>query len=161
MAAQMMMIAIYSDYLIVQPVLQVNITTSISMTSQKITQLSLYLADKYDNLRQLSDFLACDRDAGGNIDLLYRLYYKLQWFSNHNYLLIDIVQVQSLTKDSDVCKIKIVFNYLWQDNFFFLNQTKLPEVSKPKCTKGPLCFDNILCRSTWTEKIFMPLRSGI
>ena len=33
MAAQMMMIAIYSDYLIVQPVLQVNITTSISMTS--------------------------------------------------------------------------------------------------------------------------------
>ena len=161
MAAQMMMIAIYSDYLIVQPVLQVNITTSISIISQKITQLSLYVAEKYDKIRQLSDFLACDKDACGNIGLQYRLYYKLQWFSNHNYLLIDIVQVQSLTKDSDVCKIKIVCNCLWQDNFFFLNQAKLPEVSKPKCTKGPLCFDNILCRSTWRKKIFMPLRSGI
>ena len=69
MAAQMMMIAIYSDYLIVQPVLQVSITTSISITSYKITQLSLYVADKYDNLIQLDDFLACDRDACGNIDL--------------------------------------------------------------------------------------------
>ena len=29
----------------------------------------------------------------------------------------------------------------------------LPEVDKPKCTKGPLCFDNIICRSTWTKKI--------